>query len=1496
VHGGPTGTVTHPGRVPFTGRPGSNRITGGDTHLHRRGWTRDALIWICAVALAATSLASVGYPKIAQAAATPLFVQQVSAHSPGATSLTVPPVSSITAGDRLVVEVGMWSSAGATAASVADSAGNSYVELLHFKASDATELSVWTAPITAGGGTRPTITVRPTSAADTGMAVLEYAGLSTVSDSTVVDQMAHASGGTAGAALVASGATAATTAGNELALGFYNDSGFGDSLGVGPGYTGRVNVSSTSDMEFVAEEQLVSAGATPNATVSTGAGTTWEMATVVFKAGVASPPTAPSAPTGVTASAGNASATVSWTAPSNGGSPITSYTVTPYVGATAQPTTTVSGSPPATSATIGGLVNGTTYTFTVAATNSVGTGATSSSSNAVTPGIPSGGQWSSLITWPIVAVHSILLPNGQFLLWDGWQQPQPTQLWNPTTQAFTTISAPDSIFCSGSALLPDGRVIEIGGYGGLSTGNQGIVDTSIFDPATSTWTRVADMHMPRWYPDLLELADGRYVAISGMSSNSATWADTPEVYDPAANTWTALSAISTSQVHEEEYPFSYLSPDGRVFTIGASEDLSFLLNVTTPSWAQVGGASGLRNGSSVMYRPGKILYSGGADSVISVTNAKSSTAVIDLTAATPTWRQTAPMGSNRIYHTLTMLADGNVLAVGGEPTSDQGIVSTGVLPTEIWNPTTETWSPGAPIAAARNYHSTGVLMPDGRVLVAGGGHTNGRLDPGQYSAQIYSPAYLFKGARPTIGNAPGATTNGANVSITTPDAASITAVNLVSLGADTHQADMNQRFVPLSFATGSGTLNAQIPSAGTAPPGNYMLFIVNAAGVPSVASFIRIAAAQTAPAAPTGVNAAAGNASATVTWTAPANGGSPITSYQVVPFIGSIPQSTTTVSGSPPPTRATIGGLANGTAYTFTVTAINAIGPGPPSSPSNTVTPGAAAASPSFVQQVSAHRPGASSLAVTPAAPVGPGNRLLVEVGMWSNAGSTAASVSDSAGNHYVELLHFKAPDATDMSVWTAPITAGGGTRPTITVQPTSAADTGMAVLEYAGLSPVSDSTVVDQMAHAFGTTGGAALVASGATAATTAGNELALGFYNDSGFGDSLGVGPGYTGRVNVSSTSDMEFVAEEQLVSAGATPNATVSTGAGTTWEMATVVFKAGVASPPTAPSAPTGVTASAGNASATVSWTAPSNGGSPITSYVVTPYVGATAQPTTTVSGSPPATSATIGGLVNGTTYTFTVAAANAVGTGPASAQSNGTTPTASPIGPIIDGSTPSMSSVAPNVTTAVSNAFSPPAATIIEAAFAMDSYPTDINAHVAGVTNTGSALTWHLKGAENRTGTGVGGFVEVWWAYNPAAQANITVTGNFAQPTKNVAAPVGALQVIVLRNAAADQSAAAWTSNADVTAGSPPTDTVTTTAANSLVLAVANNWDTSQAPVVPGDQTTTLNAQTAVVLNPTDQDTYWVQVKGAITGIAGAVTMNDTAPSVRYHMIAWEIRSA
>jgi len=143
---------------------------------------------------------------------------------------------------------------------------------------------------------------------------------------------------------------------------------------------------------------------------------------------------------------------------------------------------------------------------------------------------------------------------------------------------------------------------------------------------------------------------------------------------------------------------------------------------------------------------------------------------------------------------------------------------------------------------ARLYHSTALLLPDARVIVMGGGRFNGVNEPtDQLNAEIYSPPYLFKGSRPAITFAPAQIGYGQTVAIQTSDASRIAKVSLIKLGSVTHAFNMDQRYVPLSFTVGSGTLNVQTPPNGNlAPPGHYMLFIVDTNGVPSVGSIVNI--------------------------------------------------------------------------------------------------------------------------------------------------------------------------------------------------------------------------------------------------------------------------------------------------------------------------------------------------------------------------------------------------------------------------------------------------------------------------------------------------------------------------------------------------------------------------------------------------------------------------------------------------------------------------------
>jgi hypothetical protein len=242
-----------------------------------------------------------------------------------------------------------------------------------------------------------------------------------------------------------------------------------------------------------------------------------------------------------------------------------------------------------------------------------------------------------------------------------------------------------------------------------------------------------------------------------------------------------------------------------------------------------------------MYLPGKIMKSGTATNNSGATDpAAATTYVLNMTAPSPAWRQTASMQYPRSYHTLTVLPDGTVLVTGGGRTKDATDVVDAVLQAEIWSPQTETWTTVASMQTPRLYHSTALLLPDGRVVVSGGGR-NFRSAQKMFNAEIYSPPYLFRGARPTITAAPSSVTYGSGFFVQTPDAAAITSVAFIRPGSVTHGFNQEQRFLPLTFQQTTGGLTVQAPAnANLAPPGYYMLFIVNSSGVPSVASFISV--------------------------------------------------------------------------------------------------------------------------------------------------------------------------------------------------------------------------------------------------------------------------------------------------------------------------------------------------------------------------------------------------------------------------------------------------------------------------------------------------------------------------------------------------------------------------------------------------------------------------------------------------------------------------------
>ena len=444
------------------------------------------------------------------------------------------------------------------------------------------------------------------------------------------------------------------------------------------------------------------------------------------------------------------------------------------------------------------------------------------------------GSWSEPVESPAVAVNLILMKNNTVMFYQDGTTPT---VWDYLNNVFTNVPAPADLFCSGQTELADGRVLIVGGYG-ESSSKMGISNAEIFDPSTNTWTVTQKMAYPRWYPSATTLSDGTVLVLGGWKTTSHTNAGIPEVYDPVANTWTQLTNANNPF---ETYPFVYQLSNGQIVHVNGSEyaTVTDMLNLSSQSWSTVD--SNIEDGgSSVMYMQDKIMKAGSAADSQMTGPSVNTTYVIDMTQPSPKWQQTASMAYARSFMNLTELPDGTVLATGGETDKNGGDISKAVYPAELWSPATMTWTTMSAMHTPREYHGTAVLLPDGRVMESGMGADFGNV-PDQLSAEFYSPPYLFKGPRPTITQAPSQISYGQNVFVATPDGASITSAVLMRLGAATHFFNMDARYVPVTFNQTTGGLNIIAPANGyLAPPGYYMLFILNSNGVPSIAPFVQL--------------------------------------------------------------------------------------------------------------------------------------------------------------------------------------------------------------------------------------------------------------------------------------------------------------------------------------------------------------------------------------------------------------------------------------------------------------------------------------------------------------------------------------------------------------------------------------------------------------------------------------------------------------------------------
>ena len=532
------------------------------------------------------------------------------------------------------------------------------------------------------------------------------------------------------------------------------------------------------------------------------------------------------------------------------------------------------------------------------------------------------GAWEKLNNLPIVPIHNHLLTNGKVLMW-GNNSTAPTQaLWDPVSQAFSTLTNPVgyNLFCSGHSFLADGRLLVAGGH--ISNG-VGLANASIYDPVAGAWADAPTMNAGRWYPTVTTLANGDALVVSGDVDTTVGVNTLPQVYQAATNSWRNLTG---AQLGQALYPRMFLAPNGKVIDVAPNQQTRYLDTTGTGTWSLFASRTfGSRDyASAVMYAEGKILVVGGGDPPTATAE------VIDLNATTPAWRQVASMSVARRQLNTTLLPDGTVLATGGTSGAGFNNTATPVFSAELWNPATESWTILASASVPRLYHSSAFLLPDGRVVMTGG--------DGYPDVEVFSPPYLFKGTRPAISSAPQSIAYGQQFSVQSADAAGITKVTLIRLPSVTHAFNQNQRLNVLQSTPTTGAVNVTAPAnANLAPPGHYLLFIVNGSGVPSVGQVVKLdnTAPTPTPASPVLTSIAPSSATAGGPGFTLTGNGSNFVSGAVVRWNGSprattfvnpsqvtavIPDTDITATGTAQVSVLNPGGSASGT-VPFTVTA-----------------------------------------------------------------------------------------------------------------------------------------------------------------------------------------------------------------------------------------------------------------------------------------------------------------------------------------------------------------------------------------------------------------------------------------------------------------------------------------------------------------------------------------------------------------------------------------------